>query len=62
MLALIEADLSGTFQKHSYLEVRMLLRTMVFMIRTPLLENSEFFGTTDHKNMVRKYMLKMLSS
>jgi AcrR family transcriptional regulator len=62
VLALIEADLSGTFQKHSYLEVRMLLRTMVFMIRTPLLENSEFFGTTDHKNMVRKYMLKMLSS
>jgi AcrR family transcriptional regulator len=62
LMAAIARDRSGTFKKLSEKELRLLSRGTVFMVRSPLLEGNSFFGTPEHKAMVRNYMLKGLQA
>jgi AcrR family transcriptional regulator len=62
LLAMIARDRSGTFQQLSEKQVRLLARTTVFMVRSPLLEGNAFFGTPEHRAMVYNQMLKSLKA
>ena len=42
-------------------EALVLLRGVVYVIRSPLIEGSDFFGTSEHKRLARDYVRSMFS-
>jgi AcrR family transcriptional regulator len=55
-------DQTGSFKKLSQKETIYAMRTAVFLIRTPLLEGSDFFGTLEHKRLVKTHFMALFST
>ena len=55
-------DRTGTFKPLTAKQSVYILRTAVYMIRTPLLEDNDFFATLEHKRLVIRYLIAMFSS
>lgn len=61
LLLVAERDRTGTFQVLNTSEIRMLLRGVTFVIRTPLLDASVFFATAEHRRIVTAMLTGGLS-
>lgn len=55
-------DRTGSFKKLTEKEAIVLLRGVVYIIRSPLIEGSDFFGTSEHKNLAKHYVKSMFSA
>ena len=62
LLAAIGRDRTGTFRNLGAQELLLFLRGIVFLIRSPLLEDSAFFATAAHRDLVMDYMLRIFST
>ena len=54
-------DRTGSFKVLTEKEALVLLRGVVYIIRSPLIEGSDFFGTSEHKRLAKDYVRSMFS-
>jgi AcrR family transcriptional regulator len=62
LLAAQARDRTGSFKELTEKEALVLLRGVVYIIRTPLIEGSDFFGTFEHKRLAKDYVKLMFSA
>lgn len=56
----IESNTSGTFRKMPKDELRLILRSTVIFIERPFVEEEEFAGTKEHREMALQNMIRLL--